>query len=271
MLLFRKNFHIISSGWLLNFDFNVANSEISFYWLLKNSLYDREVVFQLLIHGMRVCKEEIDFALTELPDEEMDVFEKLVENLQKGKATLHKHIVPEDYIRYGKFCFAAILCLKIKNAPKIDKFLELMSSPNVRATNVEKFSALLTSTLRSQLFKKMCITKQTKNCSIVLESGKLNNDDELDILKAHASLLLHPQRLHLFKKIQKQSQSINAILKIVLKATDKSIHFPTKYSVVLDLLEDGCDVTHLTLAYTMGKNGTPLHGAVEMCLRTEGQ
>ncbi len=260
-ILLKKTSEHPNSGWLLQWDFSVSKSptSITFQWILKNGFYDSEVVSALLEHGMDVDAFDICYALMLLPDEEYDVFHKLVKRTRKVQSELL-----DRAIKLGKIYFAAILCCYIKNGTKHDMCLKCISTES--SSKFIQLAGLLTADLRAKLFCNLCDKKKPTKCTALLNSGySFTPSIILKALNDHIIFILD-ESFDLFQSLIKHHLlDINEVFQI-LHICGKKITPNQKCRVALVLLKEGCAVKQLCIFHSA--RGTAIHGAVELCLRS---
>ena len=270
-LLLKKSPELPNSGWLLQWNFSASKSPITFTWIVKNYFYDSDIVLQLLEHGMNVHVSDVQCALEILPNEEYKVFHKLVKQLHKAQ---QNEFTVNSYTTLvsKKIYFAAILCSSLKkdtNRRKQDIWLSHFSNAHISSFKLQQLSMLLTPELRARLFHNFCSKKKAEQCNVLLDSaGELDKKIMLNTLNDDNAIFIVKSSNDLFEKFIEHCppDDINEVFRIIYnsrKQLKKEI-----YRTVLVLLEKGCDVKGLSMFYSSGIEGTAIHGAVELCLRS---
>ena len=268
-LLLKKSPELPNSGWLLQWNFSASESPITFTWIVQNYFYDSDIVLQLLEHGMNVYVSDVLCALEILPNEEYKVFHKLIKQIHKAQQD--EFTVNYTALVSEKIYFAAILCSSLKNDTnrhKQDIWLNYFSNARISSFKLQQLSMLLTPELRARLFRNFCSKKKAEQCNVLLDSaGELHKKIMLNTLNDNAIFIVKSSN-DLFEKIIEHCPSdINEVFRIICNSR-KQLDDEEIYRIVLALLLKGCDIKRLSMFYSAGTEGTAIHGAVELCLRS---
>lgn len=265
------------SGWLLQFNFSAKPTakypyyKNIFQFILENSLFNFDVVAQLLSHEMSISDSDVIVALEVLCDTEYSIFHCLFSRFKTKSSfeKLNKAIYIDKVIK-DKPNFAAII-LSAYNDTMADKFIEVAGSKAVCLQNLEVLVPTLTPRNRSKLFLRLWKIKTPDKCATVLKSGSLDSKFMLQSFKKFTTFILDKQYGLLYKPlITHLSLDLNDVFRVVFEARNLELSDEYYKFALLFIMNNG-DIDLLSIAYTQGTRGTALHGAVELCLKTESK